>query len=71
MVVDLPAPLGPRKPTISPFLRSKDILSTAFWVPYILVSDETLIDMGAKILILQCGSVKMNKKSPPVLAGRL
>ena len=30
MVVDLPAPLGPRKPKISPFWMAKEISSTAF-----------------------------------------
>jgi hypothetical protein len=29
MVVDFPAPLGPRKATISPFLSSKEIWFTA------------------------------------------
>ena len=33
MVVDLPAPLGPRKPKISPRLTSKLMLSTAMKSP--------------------------------------
>lgn len=38
MVVVLPAPFGPRKPTISPLLALKDMLLTASWLPYCLVS---------------------------------
>ena len=33
MVVDFPAPLGPKKPTISPFSILKLALSTAIWGP--------------------------------------
>src|SRR5580693_8086664 len=43
MVVVLPAPLGPRKPTICPFSTSKEILSTAILRAYRLVSPSTLI----------------------------
>jgi hypothetical protein len=35
MVVDLPAPFGPRKPTISPSFIEKEISSTAKWLPYL------------------------------------
>src|SRR5690554_3454693 len=37
MVVDLPAPFGPRKPRTSPGFTSKDRLSTATWSPKRLV----------------------------------
>src|SRR5215469_13591528 len=43
MVVVLPAPLGPRKPTIWPFATSNEISSTAVVRAYRLVSCETLI----------------------------
>src|SRR5580698_1971249 len=51
MVVVLPAPLGPRKPTICPFSTSKEILSTASLRAYRLVSPSTLI-----IRVTQCYS---------------
>src|SRR5262245_59122066 len=38
MVVDLPAPFGPRKPRTSPALTSKSMRSTARARPYALVS---------------------------------
>src|SRR5215216_561580 len=38
MVVDLPAPLGPRKPVTMPGLTAKVRLSTATFSPYRLVS---------------------------------
>src|SRR5438045_3062554 len=41
MVVDLPAPLGPRKPTTCPLGTSKLISSTARVRPYSFVSLET------------------------------
>src|SRR5690242_2774174 len=37
MVVDLPAPLGPRKPVTLPGFTSNDRLSTATVAPYLLV----------------------------------
>src|SRR5580658_5445533 len=43
MVVVLPAPLGPRKPTICPLSTSKEILSTATVRAYRLVRPSTLI----------------------------
>src|SRR5215472_14607106 len=43
MVVVLPAPLGPRKPTICPFATSKEISSTAVVLAYLLVSRLTVI----------------------------
>src|ERR1039457_1140424 len=43
IVVVLPAPLGPRKPTICPFSTSKEMLSTATVRAYRLVSPSTFI----------------------------
>src|SRR6266404_6278151 len=43
IVVVLPAPLGPRKPTIWPFSTSKEMLSTATLRAYRFVSPSTLI----------------------------
>jgi hypothetical protein len=45
IVVDFPDPLGPINPKISPFPTSKEILSTAFWVPYDFVSALTFNDI--------------------------
>src|SRR6266576_6655706 len=41
IVVDLPAPFGPRKPNVSPGLTSKSIPRTASISPYRLVSPLT------------------------------
>src|SRR6202012_5352764 len=43
MVVDLPAPFGPRKPKVSPAATSKLIPRTASISPYFLVSSLTEI----------------------------
>src|SRR5579864_2696331 len=43
IVVVLPAPFGPRKPTICPFSTSKEMLSTATVRAYRLVRPSTLI----------------------------
>src|SRR5581483_9651765 len=43
IVVVLPAPLGPRKPTICPFSTSKEMLSTATVRAYRLVRPSTFI----------------------------
>lgn len=45
MVVDLPAPFGPRKPTISPSFTEKEILFTAFCCPYCLLRPAISNDM--------------------------
>src|SRR5512140_1426693 len=45
MVVVFPAPLGPRKPRISPVLTSNERSSIAFCSPYCLVRFRTVIDM--------------------------
>src|ERR1700687_5284055 len=55
MVVVLPAPLGPRKPTICPLSTEKEMLSTATWFAYPLVNPSTVIimiklDEGARCL---------------------
>src|SRR5450755_3470610 len=51
IVVVLPAPLGPRKPTICPFSTSKEMLSTAIVRAYRLVRPSTLI-----ILVVPSGA---------------
>src|SRR3954451_16360210 len=43
MVVDLPAPFGPRKPVTRPACAVKLTSSTAVKPPYFFVSDSTLI----------------------------
>src|ERR1700722_1609063 len=43
IVVDLPAPLGPRNPKVSPTGTSKSIPRTASISPYFLVRPATLI----------------------------
>src|SRR5437016_8609086 len=43
IVVVLPAPLGPRNPTIPPLSTSNEILSTATLRAYLLVSPSTVI----------------------------
>src|SRR5260370_22090990 len=43
IVVVLPAPFGPRKPTICPFSTSKEMLSTATVRAYRLVRPSTFI----------------------------
>src|ERR1700740_1815098 len=43
MVVVLPAPFGPRKPTIWPFCTSKEMWSTAVFRAYLLVRPLTVI----------------------------
>ena len=43
MVVVLPAPFGPRKPTIWPFWTSNEIWSTAVLWAYLFVSPLTVI----------------------------
>src|SRR5215470_10304645 len=43
IVVVLPAPFGPRKPTIWPFSTSNEMLSTAVVRAYLFVSSLTLI----------------------------
>src|SRR5258708_12602180 len=43
IVVVFPAPFGPRKPTISPLVTSKETLSTAIVRAYLLVRPCTVI----------------------------
>src|SRR5690242_10739760 len=43
IVVDFPAPLGPRNPVTVPGSQVKDTSSTALWAPYLLVSRSTVI----------------------------
>src|SRR5262245_56036474 len=48
MVVVLPAPLGPRKPRISPFCTEKETPSTAVVRPYLLVRFSTSIMLACR-----------------------
>src|SRR5438876_440715 len=48
MVVDLPAPLGPRNPSTSPFPTSKETPSTARFDPKDLLRFSTLITAPSK-----------------------
>ena len=43
IVVDLPAPFGPRKPVTRPGRATNDTSSTAVWPPYVLVTPSTVI----------------------------
>src|SRR5690349_2202699 len=43
IVVDFPAPLGPRKPVTRPGRAVKETSSTATWSPYFLVSESMVI----------------------------
>ena len=43
IVVDLPAPFGPRKPVTRPGWAVKETLSTAVKPPYLRVRDSTVI----------------------------
>ncbi len=43
IVVDLPAPFGPRKPVTRPGCATKDTSSTARKSPYVLVTPSTVI----------------------------
>ena len=43
MDVDLPAPLGPRKPVTRPFRAVKEMSWTTVWPPYFLVSESMVI----------------------------
>ena len=43
MDVDLPAPLGPRKPVTRPFRAVKEMSWTTVWLPYFLVSESMVI----------------------------
>src|SRR5664279_3757155 len=47
MVVDLPAPLGPRKPNTSPLRTSRSIWSTATKLPKRLTSFSTVTELAA------------------------
>jgi hypothetical protein len=53
MVVVLPAPFGPRKPTIWPFSTSNEMWSTAVFRAYLFVSALTLI-IRFVFLVVRC-----------------
>ena len=44
IVVDLPAPLGPRRPKISPSRVAKEISSTALTLPKLLLTERNSIN---------------------------
>src|SRR5260370_526815 len=48
MLVDLPAPFGPRNPRTSPFSTENEILSTASLGPKLLVNFSTVIIFGGR-----------------------
>src|SRR5215475_515580 len=50
MVVDLPAPLGPRNPKISPFFVSRLMRSTATKSPNRLTRSSTTTDLGPSFM---------------------
>src|SRR5271154_659222 len=50
IVVVLPAPFGPRKPTICPFAMAKEMWSTAVLRAYLLVSSLTVIMYFCSVL---------------------
>src|SRR5690348_3943216 len=54
IMVLLPAPFGPRKPTTSPLFILNDTSSSAFWVPYILVRCSTITDILQNYGIICC-----------------
>src|ERR1019366_3090108 len=54
MVVDLPAPFGPRNPVTCPGMTWKDIRSTARVDPYRLVSSRASINVAPKISDASC-----------------
>ena len=49
MVVDLPAPFGPRKPNVSPRATAKSMPRTASMSPYFLVSPDTTMAGGRSL----------------------
>src|SRR5580700_8377758 len=56
MVVDLPAPFGPRKPNVSPAATSKSMPRTASISPYFLVSALTEIALAEVALAEMAGT---------------
>ena len=73
IVVDLPAPFGPRKPTTSPRPTVKDTLSTAVKVPKRLVSPSISI-RGASVErgpgCYPWGLDRTRLRSPALVVGR-
>src|SRR5580700_6260352 len=60
IVVLLPAPLGPRNPTISPLPTSKDMLLIAVSPAYFLVRFSTLITVRQKVGSISDGGILDN-----------
>jgi hypothetical protein len=50
MVVDFPAPFGPKNPRIFPGSALNDTLSTAFCEPYIFVMFSTITDTSIVLI---------------------
>ena len=66
MVVDLPAPLGPRKPVTRPVRAVKETSSTTVWPPYVLVSESTVIMGGASFAFVTPVGVGWLRRTRPV-----
>src|ERR1700675_1444038 len=66
MVVDLPAPLGPRKPKISPRRTARVTWSTAVNVPKRLTKSRISTALSVSI----CGSGAAHQRDEDVLEGR-
>src|SRR6266480_5232738 len=59
IVVDLPAPLGPRNPSTSPFPTSKETPSTARFGPKDLLRFSTLITASLQKTHTQTGTARL------------
>src|SRR5438094_4877688 len=68
MVVDLPAPFGPRKPSTSPLPTSKETPSTASFAPKDLLRFSTLI-IRKQISSRRLSQLRVGRKRPA--SGRL
>src|SRR4051794_5264861 len=78
IVVDLPAPLGPRKPVTRPGLQAKDTSSTARKPPYVLETPSTVImrptlhdrtDSAHPYLASSCRNLRRGSARPRALHG--
>jgi len=61
MVVDLPAPLGPRKPSTSPFSTVNETPFTATFGPKVFFKLRTLIICGTLGIVDRRGGVQENQ----------
>ena len=68
IVVDLPAPLGPRKPVTRPGLATNDTSSTATWPPYVFDTPSTVIMQrvsageGSSDIYRRAGSTRIQRR---------